>query len=377
MAEDLILALGGGGALGAYQCGAYKALAPYLRSGAYRLRAVTGASVGAINAGVIVRHYEGPDRGVAALERFWRSLELPALPFIPAPVKDWQAWNGLLTGLVLGNPRLYHPHPLGWTPLGAMFPALFPLYDNSPLVSTMHVEVGDYRSVESPLLAVQAIELTSGEPRLFDSDSAPVTAHHYAASASVPFLMGVREIEGHHYWDGDFTPDTLLPALLRLLHRRSERLSGQRCRIIHINLYSRSSRLPLTLHEHIWRLKSLFFGGRIDAGHAATEAMTAHLDFVEAAEQSARRLADSPLKRLVTDEAARLKARRQLHVDITHLVRSELPDDPVSSIFDYSPKRLAELRAQGETEAAAVFARELASPARAERATSRRAARSE
>jgi hypothetical protein len=363
VAEDLVLALEGGGALGAYQCGVYKALAPYLHDGGYRVRAIVGASAGGINSGIIARNFHASDHGVGALERFWQSLEYPALPFVPAPVPQWHAWNGLLTGLLHGNPRVFHPHPPGWSPLGLLYPGLFPLYDNSPLVATMRREVGDYRGT-SPLLAVQAMEVVSGKPRLFDSASAAVSPEHFATSATVPFLMGTREIDGEHYWDGGFAPDSLLPAVAELMR---DHLDGRRCRVIHVDLYRRDSRFPVTIRDHIWRLKSLLIGGRTEPARASAEAVNAHLDFIAEAERSARRLSDCELKRLVAREAERLAESRQLRLDICSIQRSELPNDPVSSIFDFSPERLQALRRQGELEAAEIFARELGAPPAARR----------
>jgi NTE family protein len=75
MAEDnprastkKILILQGGSAFGAYECGVYQVLAPHLDN----LAVVAGTSIGAINASLIAKHYNDPDkkRGVTVLEQF-------------------------------------------------------------------------------------------------------------------------------------------------------------------------------------------------------------------------------------------------------------------------------------------------------------------
>src|SRR2546426_12295352 len=77
-----ILVLQGGGALGAYECGVYQALAPHLED----LAVVAGTSIGAVNASLIAKHYHQKDRGTTALKRFWKEvLANPSFPFLPLP----------------------------------------------------------------------------------------------------------------------------------------------------------------------------------------------------------------------------------------------------------------------------------------------------
>src|SRR5258708_28282769 len=72
------LVLQGGGALGAYAYGAIKAL---YEQPAFSLDVVTGVSIGAINAAVLVGAKNDPIR---ALDELWReSLTIPGLPFVP------------------------------------------------------------------------------------------------------------------------------------------------------------------------------------------------------------------------------------------------------------------------------------------------------
>src|SRR5215510_9841212 len=78
--EKVVLVLQGGGALGAYQAGAYEALC----EGGYAPRWVAGISIGAVNAAIIAGN--PPDRRVRRLREFWErvSSRLVAWP----PGKD-------------------------------------------------------------------------------------------------------------------------------------------------------------------------------------------------------------------------------------------------------------------------------------------------
>jgi NTE family protein len=87
---DAILVLQGGGALGAYECGAYKALVPHLKEHDHELKIVAGTSIGAINASIIALNYGKEDRGAGALESFWqKDLAVPSSSFPhPFPVSE-------------------------------------------------------------------------------------------------------------------------------------------------------------------------------------------------------------------------------------------------------------------------------------------------
>src|SRR5689334_5071293 len=82
VAKRIGLTMQGGGALGAYECGVVKALYKhYLNRHQLQLDVVSGVSIGAINAAVLVGAKEDP---VATLEAMWRehfaALDWPMVP---------------------------------------------------------------------------------------------------------------------------------------------------------------------------------------------------------------------------------------------------------------------------------------------------------
>ena len=134
MANKVILVLQGGGALGAYECGVYKALAPHFAEHGQTLCAVAGTSIGAINASLIALRYEcDRDQGAGALEEFWTSdLATESMPFLP--LAEFQPLNAVWTSLLFGNPRLYSPHLFGWDLLPRFFlGAVTRFYDTAPM----------------------------------------------------------------------------------------------------------------------------------------------------------------------------------------------------------------------------------------------------
>jgi len=76
--ERIVLVLQGGGALGAYQAGAYEALAEAGQAPDW----VAGISIGAVNAAIIAGN--APEHRVARLRTFWErvSSQVQASPLI-------------------------------------------------------------------------------------------------------------------------------------------------------------------------------------------------------------------------------------------------------------------------------------------------------
>ena len=116
----------GGGALGAFGGCALASVAPWLRARGDRVVALAGTSIGAVNAAVAARHLNATDGGVQALLHLWRNLiATPSFPFLGFPLGSGpqaaalRAWNGFLTGVLLGTRHLYRAQPLHWLPLAS------------------------------------------------------------------------------------------------------------------------------------------------------------------------------------------------------------------------------------------------------------------
>lgn len=318
----------GGGALGAYAAGVWRELVPRLQARGARLVGVAGASIGAINAAVIARHHADADWGVAALQAFWRErLATPSWPFTGALawLPPWselaRSWDGLLTGLLIGNRGLYQALPLNWNPLAGLQRLHRPLLDRSRMLATLQQTVGALQSEPgAPWLGVAASDLLSGELHVFGTDQGEITPQHLAASAAIPLFFEPVEIDGRRLWDGDMIRRSMLPAVIqRVAAREAPSTPADPLVCISIELMPReAAHAPLSGAAIMARVAQLQQAGKLHADEAP-----------------------APLP----------AGWRALH-----LARGPLPNDGVSNQFDYSPHRIEQLIAQGSQEARQAWA---------------------
>ncbi|MGN6614239.1 MAG: patatin-like phospholipase family protein, partial [Candidatus Nitrosocosmicus sp.] len=137
---DTILVLQGGGSLGAYECGVYKAL---FKEGV-DFNVLAGSSIGAINTSIITAAQNGGKDVSAILEDFWLNLSediVPNYPILSLPHISPNKMRAMLFSLhsiFYGIPKAFEP--IWFMPNNPDF--LFPdkwtfLYDKEPLKKTL------------------------------------------------------------------------------------------------------------------------------------------------------------------------------------------------------------------------------------------------
>ena len=349
MKRKAVLLLQGGGALGAFQCGAWQALHPFLRENGIELVAVAGASIGATNAALIARHCHDDDGGCGALQEFWhRTVATPPTPFIPLPGEYWRAWNGLLTGLLLGNRALFRPMVQHWNPFAGSVRFHLPLYSTRSAERVLAQAVGEYRG-RTPLLAVGATDIESGEAVLFDSAHGSVTPKMLAASIAIPLLFSPVEIDGRHYWDAEMRSNTLLQEVFGLLRHLLPRAGPpEEFLVIVVDMFSASAlRTPDSAIESQYRLMNIFLGGKLHHDRRVFETGNAYLEAIERLRDAVRRTGSAPLAAAVDEEYRRALACQPGRVEILHVGRRNLAYEHISRDFDYSPSYIARLMEQG------------------------------
>ncbi len=374
MAADVVLVLQGGGALGAFECGVWKVLAPALRAGGHRLAVVGGASIGALNAAVIASRYTEPDQGTAALERFWReSLATAPLPFMPLPGNYFEAWNGLLTGLFCGNRSLYRPEYLNWSPLAGRQRIARPFFDTVPMRRTVQELLGGpvYEPQPgSPVLFMRSTDLQQGTSETFHSRHHRITAEMLRASGSMPLIFPAIALDGVPHVDGDAGAHSALGGAIDVLREVDPRqLFGgdEPPLLINVELHQRASdELPCTGLEMAHRLVNALQAGKSDADLALLASEAEHAEVMRELDAMLSIQPDGAAARLVRQQLARLKLRRapQVRPRIVQIGREALPNEHVSNFFDYSPVRIDALIRQGMEEARRCLQRELPELAR-------------
>lgn len=310
-ARPVVLLLEGGGALGAYIAGVWRVLASRLDAPPV---AIAGSSIGALNAALIARHLHEPDRGAAALERFWRddvaTASLPLAAGWAGPRLD-----GMLTNLLVGNRALHTARPWRWHPASGLLRAQYPLADRDRMAALLDRRIGRVHG-HAPWLGVAAVDVVAGRLRLFDSAAGGVGVAELLASSAVPIVYAPVEIDGRLYWDGDMTRDSMLGPVLARLRETGHLAAGTVPRLITVSLRSlQAAERPVSGLELSWRMLELLLHGKLDR-----------------------------------DEAHHAGVPDPLVIR-----RGALPGDALSREFDYTPRRIDELIAQGAREAEAAL----------------------
>lgn len=186
--DRIALVLSGGGALGAYQAGAYAAL----ENAGIRPNWIAGTAIGAVNAAIIAGNL--PHERAFRLRQFWRELSLrvalrneAGLHVRARGLADW----------VLAQ----------WRNSGARGAAAWPARETSAILSSELRELLrdalDFERVNSGSVRVVlgATNLETGAETLFDNDRHVLALDHVLASTALPGMAPVA-IDGQHYGGG-------------------------------------------------------------------------------------------------------------------------------------------------------------------------------
>lgn len=277
--SKMALILQGGGTLGAYEYGVVTKLVEM----GWEPVAVTGVSIGAVNAAAIAGARGGDI--VASLDAIWNEITLRTLPFWPASMQ------GNLS--LMGNPNFWRSRTdylqmASWNSL----------CDTAPMVATLqkHLDFDQMNDSGHMRLAVTATSLQSGGPTTFSNYLAP-DAHresgslqalqrrlgpaHVMASGALPPGFPPVVIDDQSYWDGGLFSNTPIDALLNML--RPDEIDG--LPIFTIDLFTtRNLPLPKNLMDVQTRALAMQYENRFWAeygGEAGPEGFTQMLEILE------------------------------------------------------------------------------------------------
>ena len=255
--KPVALVMQGGGALGAYEWGAVRALC----EDGYYPDAVAGVSIGAVNAAAIAGAHRGDV--VRSLDTLWTKkltnpFLLDALPWF-AP---------------FGHPGMYYPRMdflnfQSWTACCGV----------APLRSTLE-EICDFDQINNPShmgFAVTAAEVATGALRRFlnkgpDWKARPnrITPDHVLASGALPPGFPRARVDGRAYWDGGLFDNTPVRPMIDLLDDEQ----ADDVPIVQINLFPEGGQempLPRNMGEVFARKMELTFENRFWDDYATTE----------------------------------------------------------------------------------------------------------
>ena len=298
-----VLILQGGGSLGAFGCGVFKAIA----ESQVKIDILAGTSIGGVNAAIIAGSRD--KRPESALEQFWLELAensidlVPSLTYPPPPDPSinksdsyysryyQQAGMSLRQALsfyssaIYGNSMMFLPR---WMPeYATKDPKYFRpaewtyIYDHSPLALTLekYINYDKLRPGGNPntRLIITAVNVLTAKPMTFDSAHQQITVKHLLGTSGYP-LYGFPWIEvekGKYVWDGSLLSNTPLREVID-----ASPVIDKRVFIVE-NYPKKIERLPQNLPEVLHRARDIMFSDKTAHNVKMSKVITQHLEFIE------------------------------------------------------------------------------------------------
>jgi NTE family protein len=323
---QIVLVLQGGGALGAYQVGAYQAL----HEAGVDPDWVIGTSIGAINASLIAGN--APEDRMERLQEFWSRMQhspwmenLGAWPLVGP-------WAVNLGTIIQGIPAFFRPN------LPAFFGPHVPLgsetagyYDTSPLARTLS-DLVDFERINKRevRLTVGAANVRTSEMRYFDSRDMDLDVRHIMASGALPPVFPAVRIDGDLYWDGGILSNTPVEAVFDDNPRRSSVVFA-------VHIWNPQGPEPDTIWQVMSRQKDIQYASRTTS-HIARQKQIHRLRHVIA--ELASRLPETEQKTHAVKELAAYGCLTRMHV--VRLLAPPLDGEDHTKDIDFSPRGIRE-----------------------------------
>jgi NTE family protein len=381
--------LQGGGSLGAFACGVFKALVKEN----VRIDIVAGTSIGAVNAAIIVGSKS--DHPEKDLENFWIEVAESSPNIIPDIfVFDYdnnakkyiskKISAASANAAMFGVPKMFTPVWWRWSPWSHdeddnnkiydrnkrdsrehYYDFLNPrnwtyFYDHSPLAKTLDRYI-DYKKLnlaatkeklpEVLRLIITAVDVMTARPLIFDNAKMEIKAKHILASSGYP-IYGFPwiEVEDNVYaWDGSLLSNTPVREVIYASPRNDKNI------FIVENYPRKIQKLPSNMTEVESRAKDIIFSDKNMDNIKMSRLITRHIQLIENLYDIVQKKVDpteidrhqlakikSEYNTLINNYGAQIKS-------VTRIVRSELESPSMLQNADFSPKTIKELIAQGET----------------------------
>jgi len=350
------LSLQGGGARGAYEYGALKALYAH-RGAGFCPRVVTGVSIGAINAALLIGAKGDP---LDALDCLWRERFCVTWPFaswLPAgnyfsgadPAASLADWPEQSLS-VFGNPGMYSVKPEFlfmpfWAPLQTSS-----VYDTALLKNTLE-EFVDPEKLNRPdrtRLIVNAVNVQTGHYVRFDNARSELTLDHIVASSSFPVTFPMTSIGGNFYWDGGIFMNMPVGVAVNALEQIEPDNPDVEREVILVALHRPEGPLPATIPEASERFYNLLFSGKFTLDRKLFSKYDAFVDVMQEIDKSLP--AGSPIRK---HEGYKDLVRHR-KIDRT-LIIGEEGKGATGSGSDFSKKTLTRRIEDGFNDAMAFF----------------------
>jgi NTE family protein len=273
-----VLILQGGGSLGAFGCGVFKAII----NNKIKLDIVAGTSIGSLNAAIIAASKD--DHPEKALEQFWLELaegnnnigcsafnynfpfneQLPP-EYLPSILRT-KSTLSFYCSAFYGNSKVFEPR---WSPENYFKDPYYflpdkwtYLYDHSPLIRTLEKYI-DYKKLQPEgkpncRLIMTAVNVLSAEPLIFDSARQQITSKHLLATTAYPtyYFKWIEVEKGVYAWDGSLLSNTPLREVIEASPVRDKRI------FLVENYPKNATSLPSSLQEVQHRARDIMFSDK-------------------------------------------------------------------------------------------------------------------
>ena len=380
-----VLILQGGGSLGAFGCGVFKAL--YQKG--IKLDIVAGTSIGGVNAAIIAgsKNVKHPEQ---MLEEFWLELaenfvdldsftpfspyleQLAAKsPYFSSSISQQsnnesertleayrnKAIRSFFSSAMFGNDKMFKAR---WRPEYAFTdPEYFEpakwtyLYDLSPLAKTLerYIDYDKLKPDGNPhsRLIMTAVNVLTAEPLTFDSSREQITPKHILATCGYPaYNFPWAEVEkGLYAWDGGLLSNTPLREVID-----SSPVNDKRIFLVE-NYPKKIKALPDNLAEVYHRTRDIIFCDKTLSTVAMAKVITRYLRYID---ELYKMIEDSiDMAKVDKGELERIRRKYKKYKKDTGAeikgVHYISRDEPVHSFYenaDFSPKAIKDSIKQGE-----------------------------
>ena len=369
-----VLIMQGGGSLGSFACGVFKALIKQK----VRIDIVAGTSIGAVNAAIIAGSKS--DRPEKDLEDFWIEISESNMQIVPDLwMYEWNSYSkGFLTqkissasanAAIFGVPKMFVPrwqwwnssslikkmdkenyfNPKNWTYI----------YDHSPLEKTLEKYI-DYKKLnlaakqeEKPevlRLIITAVNVMTGKPLVFDNAQIEIKAKHILASAGYPIygFPWVEVDENVFGWDGSLLSNTPIREVIYVSPRNDKNI------FIVENYPQKIDRLPTNMIEVINRYKDILFCDKDMYNIQLSKLITRHINLIEKLYDAFENYTDKT--KINSDELKNIKEEYNNLIEnygaeiksVIQITRSDLESPTMLKNADFSTKTIKKLIEQGE-----------------------------
>jgi NTE family protein len=341
--DHTVLVLQGGGALGAYQAGAFEELA----SAGIEPDWITGVSIGAINSTLIAGN--PPERRVERLREFWERATRGA-PFVPPSGMDaLRPWFNSLSfagTATFGIPGFFVPRsvPPFFAPEGT--PEALSFYSTEPLKATLK-ELADFDLINSKRvrLSLGAVNIRTGESVYFDNQRMEIVPEHVLASGALPPGFPPVTIEGEVYLDGGIATNSPLAYVMEQDFRMS-------ALIFQVDVFPGAGEVPQNLQQVQERAKDIQYASK-------RRLNVDRIQDLERLRAALRRVLDKLPKSLQADpdvEALSEVATRG-RLSLVHVVNRRASRSPEFKDGDFSRATVTELWQAGREDMQRMIAR--------------------